>query len=281
MIVFPNCKINLGLHILNKRADGYHNLETVFYPVPLMDALEIITTNKNENASSTGVQFSSSGAIPEIPAEENTCLKAYRILKKDFPQLPAITMHLHKIIPSGAGLGGGSADGAFTLTLLNKKFCLNLSFEKLMQYALRLGSDCPFFILNKPCIATGRGEILKEIDLNLSPYKFLLVNPGITINTAHAFSNITPAIPDQPVKEIIRKPIESWKEHLTNNFEKTVFIKFPEIKSIKDNLYHSGAIYASLSGSGSSVFGIFRKEEIISYTFPEHYFIKELNCKLK
>ena len=187
MVSFPNCKINLGLNIVNKRNDGYHDFETVFFPIHLKDALEIIEKEKFE--------FSTSGLPIEGEPEKNLCIKAYQLLKKDFPQLPAVQMHLHKAIPMGAGLGGGSADGAFTLKLLNKKFDLSLSEKQLINYSLQLGSDCPFFILNKPCFATGRGEILEQIDLDLSEYKILIVHPAIHISTAWAFSTIKPLKP--------------------------------------------------------------------------------------
>lgn len=178
-------------------------------------------------------------------------------------------MHLHKIIPTGAGLGGGSADGAFALKLLNEKFNLGLNIEELNHYASQLGSDCPFFILNKPCVATGRGEILEPINLNLPGYKFVLVNPGIHISTSWAFSQITPALPRRSIKEIIQHPIETWKNELTNDFEIPVFKNYPEIKEIKDSLYKSGAVYTALSGSGSTVFGIFKKNQrLLSLFLP-------------
>ena len=281
MLTFPNCKINLGLHILQKRADGFHDLETVFYPLPLKDALEVISDIEKNKNSTPSISFSSSGSPIEIQTEENICVKAYHLIKKDFPQLPAIKMHLHKIIPTGAGLGGGSADGAFALKLLNEKFNLRLSIEELKHYGLQLGSDCPFFILNKPCVATGRGEILEEIQLDLSDYKFVLVNPGIHINTGWAFSQITPTLPKRSAKEIIQQPIETWKNELITDFESTVFKNYPEIKEIKDSLYRSNAVYAGLSGSGSTVFGIFKKESKTSFFFPSHYFIKELINELK
>jgi 4-diphosphocytidyl-2-C-methyl-D-erythritol kinase len=189
VIAFPNCKINLGLHILQKRADGFHDLETVFYPIPLRDGLEII---QNASASPNQIEFTLSGLAIDAKPEDNICVKAYHLLKKDFPQLPPVKMHLHKTIPSGAGLGGGSADGAFTLLLLNKKINLDLNEEQLTQYALQLGSDCPFFIINKPSYATGRGENLQAIELDLSSYQIVVVNPGIHINTGWAFSQITP-----------------------------------------------------------------------------------------
>src|SRR5436190_7695211 len=202
MILFPNCKINLGLNIVKKRDDGYHDIETVFFPVHLKDSLEIIEKEKFE--------FSTSGFSIEGEQDKNLCIKAYNLLKKDFPELPAIQMHLHKAIPMGAGLGGGSADGAFTLKLLKKKFDLTLSEKQLINYSLQLGSDCPFFILNTPCFATGRGEVLEQIEIDLSAYKIFIVYPGIHVSTAWAFANIKPSIPARSIKEIITKGIETW-----------------------------------------------------------------------
>jgi 4-diphosphocytidyl-2-C-methyl-D-erythritol kinase len=280
MLSFPNCKINLGLRILRKRTDGFHDLETVFYPLPLKDALEVITDDEKNQNSTASISFTSTGSPIEIQAEENICVKAYHLIKKDFPQLPAIKMHLHKIIPTGAGLGGGSADGAFVLKLLNEKFSLRLSPEQLKHYALQLGSDCPFFIMNRPSVATGRGEILEEIQLDLSDYKFVLVNPGIHINTGWAFSQITPTLPKISIKKIIQQPIATWKNELINDFEIPVFKNYPEIKKIKEGLYTSNAVYAGMSGSGSTVFGIFKKEMKTSFSFPAHYFVKELFSEL-
>ena len=277
MIVFPNCKINLGLRILSKRTDGYHDLETVFYPLSFYDALEVIPDEvKDLNASR--VLFSNSGLSINGNTNDNLCIKAYNLLKKDFPQLAGIQMHLHKAIPSGAGLGGGSADAAFTLKLLNEKFNLALSTDQLINYALQLGSDCPFFIINKPCFATGRGEILEPITIDLSSYKFVIVNPRIHINTASAFSGISPSLPLKPVKEIIQQPLETWKNELINDFEKTVFSKQPEIGNIKNKLYDSGAFYASMSGSGSTVYGIFEKDYVPKFNFPSNYFVKEIQA---
>lgn len=191
MIVFPNCKINLGLSIIGKRNDGYHNVETIFYPVSVKDILEITTLTSNEllarDRENHHIQFSTSGLPVEGAQNDNLCIKAYHLLKTDFSELPALKMHLHKVIPMGAGLGGGSSDGAFTLRLLNEKFHLNLTTRQLIDYAIKLGSDCPFFIINKPCFATSRGEIMETITLDLSKYSFMLVNPGIHINTGWAF----------------------------------------------------------------------------------------------
>jgi 4-diphosphocytidyl-2-C-methyl-D-erythritol kinase len=268
MVTFPNSKINLGLHIVGKRGDGYHAIETVFFPVQLKDALEVIEKEKFE--------FSMSGSPIEGETEKNLCIKAYHLLKKDFPQLPSVQMHLHKAIPMGAGLGGGSADGAFTLKLLNKKFELNLSEKQLINNSLQLGSDCPFFILNKPCFATGRGEILEPTELDLSEFKIVIVHPAIHISTAWAFANIKPLKTIKSIKQIIQQPITTWKDELINDFEKPVFAKHPEIKSIKEALYDEGALYASMSGSGSAVYGIVRKEKTISLSFPENYFVMTL-----
>lgn len=272
MIFFPNCKINLGLHVLQKRSDGFHDLETVFYPVALQDAIEIVQHPQPE----TDIEFSTSGLTVEGPLSGNSCVKAYRLLKKDFPDLPAVKMHLHKTIPMGAGLGGGSADGAFTLVLLNKKFNLRMNDERLMKYALELGSDCPFFIRNTPCYATGRGEILEAVSLNLSPYKFVLVNPQVHINTGWAFSKIKPLAERMPLKEIIASPVEKWKANLKNDFEEAVFAQHPQIKECKETLYNAGAVYASMTGSGSTVFGLFDKDAKPVVGFPEHYIVKEV-----
>jgi 4-diphosphocytidyl-2-C-methyl-D-erythritol kinase len=269
VITFPNCKINLGLNITNKRSDGYHDLETVFYPIGLKDAIEVIEKED--------FKFSTSGLAIEGDHQNNLCNKAYHLLKKDLPQLPALHLHLHKAIPMGAGLGGGSADGAFTLKLLNKKFGLSLSEKLLLEYALQLGSDCPFFIINKSCFAKGRGEVLEQIDIDLSAFKIVIVHPGIHISTAWAFSNIKPSIPKKSIKEIIKQPIQTWKDELKNDFEDSVFLQHPEIKKIKTELYDAGAIYASMSGSGSALYGIFGKNKTVSLASPPNYFIKEVN----
>jgi 4-diphosphocytidyl-2-C-methyl-D-erythritol kinase len=277
MLSFPNCKINLGLQILNKREDGFHNLETVFYPLALKDALEIIP-NPNIN---TEIEFTVTGLTVTGDATDNLCVKAYHLVKKYFPQLPPVKIHLHKAIPMGAGVGGGSADAAFMLKLLNDKFKLLISTEQLMNYALQLGSDCPFFIINKPCFATGRGEVLEAVPVDLSAYKIVLINPGIHVNTGWAFTQLG-GILQQPnrhqksVKDIIYQPIETWKADLANDFETPVFTAHPQIKELKESLYHQGAIYAAMSGSGSSVFGIFDKS--VEPVFKnDNYFIKIIN----
>jgi len=249
MIQFPNCKINLGLSILAKRADGYHELETVFYPIAVSDALEILPAD-SLTMTQSGI------AVPGDPAQ-NLCLKAYHLLKKDFPQLPAVQMHLHKNIPMGAGLGGGSSDGTAALVILNQQFSLGLNESQLINYASQLGSDCPFFVYNKACHATGRGEILTPIALDLSNYQFLLIHPGLHIATKWAFQQLNPHTKSESIQSIIEKPITDWKKYLINDFEAPVFKAEPTLSVIKDQLYQLGAIYASMSGSGSSLFGIF------------------------
>lgn len=271
MIVFPNCKINLGLHVVQKRDDGFHNIETVFYPIPLIDALECIRDDKGND-----IEFSLSGITLEGNANDNLCVKAYHLLKQNYPLLPAVKMHLHKVIPPGAGLGGGSADGAFALSLLNKKFNLDISEDKLIELAAQLGSDCPFFIRNKSSYATGRGEILEDVSVDLSSYKIIIVNPGIHISTGWAFSQLTPAALKKDLRKIIAQPITTWKNELINDFEAAVFSQYPEIKLIKESLYNHGALYAAMSGSGSTVFGIFEKTNDTAPSFPAHYFVKKI-----
>ncbi len=277
MILFPNCKINLGLHVVRKRSDGYHDIETIFYPLPVTDVLEIIVRKEPGGPS---IHLTTSGIPINGRPISNLCVKAYKMLQKDFPLLPSILIHLHKVIPSGAGLGGGSSDAAATLQLLNKIGDLKLSDIKLMEYALELGSDCPFFIVNKPCYATGQGEKLEEFPIDLTEYKIMIVNPGIHVDTGKAFSSIKPAVPVQSIKDFISRPISEWKENLVNDFEKVVFNFYPEIETIKKELYHLGATYVSMSGSGSTVYGIFKKEKEIVHSFPDHYFIRISNSSL-
>lgn len=264
MLSFPNCKINLGLNITRKREDGYHDLETVFYPIALKDSLEIIQSSE--------FTFQSSGLPIDGDEKNNLCVKAYRLLKQDFPGIPTISIHLHKAIPMGAGLGGGSADGAFTLSMLNKKFKLGITEPQLLHYALQLGSDCPFFVVNKPCFATGRGEKLQVIDLDLSAYTIVLVNPKIHVSTKEAFADLIPQQPTISIREIVNHPVEEWRALLKNDFEAAVFKKHPAIAEIKTQLYDSGAKYAAMTGTGSTVFGLFRKDQPISTNFPPTYF---------
>lgn len=263
--------------MLRKRADGFHNLETVFYPIKVHDALEVIGRSYHPGSGDRQlVRFTSTGIAISGREEDNLCVKAYHLLKKDFQELPAVEMHLHKAIPMGAGLGGGSADGAFTLKLLNDKFRLNLGTNELINYAAVLGSDCPFFIINKPCVASSRGEMLESIALDLSRYQIILVNPGIHVETRWAFSEIIPhdrSEGDPALDQVLSASPADWKNKLINDFELPVFRKYPQIRMVKDHLYDQGALYASMSGSGSTVFGIFKKELTPTFSFPSSYTI--------
>jgi 4-diphosphocytidyl-2-C-methyl-D-erythritol kinase len=275
MVVFPNAKINIGLNIINKRVDGFHNIETVFYPIVLKDALEIITQKKQQEQL---VDFTQSGFIVDVAAEDNICVKAYYLLKKDFPLLPNVQMHLLKQIPMGAGLGGGSSNAAFAIGLLNKQYQLNLTVEQQQQYAAMLGSDCAFFIHNFPCYATGRGEVLQKSNIDLSGFDIYIVHPGIHVNTAKAFAALhaTDWEKSNQLAEAIQLPVTQWKQHVKNGFEPVVFKQHAAIKDVKEKLYNLGAIYASMSGTGSSVYGIFEKENQPSFDFPENFFCKKI-----
>lgn len=254
MISFPHAKINIGLSILSKRPDGYHNLETVFYPLPLRDALEIIPSEE--------INFVQTGL--KIPGKEtdNLVIHAYNLLKKDYPQIEPLKIYLFKAIPIGAGLGGGSSDAAGIIRLINKLLDLAISLEQMNRYALELGSDCPFFMQDAPCFAEGRGEILKPVPLDLSEYSFLLIHPEIRIGTAWAYSMIKPALSKYDLKASIQQPIEDWMNIIQNDFEIPVFTEYPELLKIKEKLYEYGAAYASMTGSGSTIYGIFKKSTL-------------------
>lgn len=272
MLTFPNAKINLGLNITEKRPDGYHNLETVFYPIPLEDALEINILN----ASNEKFRLHQAGLEIAGEAENNLAVKAYKLLDARF-NLPPIDIHLFKRIPSGAGLGGGSADAAFMLKSLNEKFELNLPDETLEEYAARLGADCAFFIKNRPTYAEGIGNLFSPITLSLRGHQLWLVKPDIFVSTRDAFSRIKPRRPRLPLKEIVQLPIERWKECMVNDFEESVFPQFPAIGEIKEEMYRQGALYASMSGSGSSVYGLFKADAVL----PEVDFGKNaFTCKM-
>ncbi len=272
MITFPNAKINLGLNITERRPDGYHNLETVFYPIPLEDALEI-TPSTNSSNKFTLYQ---SGITIDSKPEDNLVIKAYLMLDKKF-NLPPVDIHLYKHIPSGAGLGGGSADAAFMLKLLNENFSLGLSIEELECYAAQLGADCAFFIQNQPTFAEGIGNIFSTVSLSLKNYQFVLVKPNVFVSTKAAFAHIKPRKPKRSLKEIISHPITEWKELMVNDFEESVFPQYPVISEIKERLYQQGAIYASMSGSGSSVFGLFDSEKYIEKTlFSDCFFFARI-----
>ena len=259
MITFPNIKINLGLSITEKRPDGYHNLETVFYPVALEDALEIRT---NPEAQQKFTLHQHGMEIAGNP-ENNLVVKAYLLLDKEF-HLPPVEIHLYKHIPSGAGLGGGSSDAAFMLKLLNEHYNLQLSDNQLEDYAATLGADCAFFIKNTPTYAEGIGNIFSPIELSLKGYRIMIVKPDVFVSTREAFANIRPHRPEYPVREVIRRPVAEWKDTLINDFEASVFPQYPVIGEIKEELYHQGAIYASMSGSGSSVFGLFAADTTLT-----------------
>lgn len=263
MLVFPNAKINIGLNITEKRSDGFHNLETVFYPINLTDILEFVESNDKTTFQNTGLQINVSNS-------DNLVLKAYYLLKENY-KLPELHIHLHKIIPFGAGLGGGSSDAAFMLTALNTYFNLQITDTEIEKYAQQLGSDCSFFIKNKPVFAEGTGNIFSEINLDLSTYYILIIKPDIHINTKEAFTRIKPAKPEFNLKGISQLPVSEFNKTLTNDFEKSVFKLYPKVKQIKEILYHAGAIYAQMSGSGSSVFGIFSEKPKIPSEFNSYF----------
>ncbi|TAJ14165.1 4-(cytidine 5'-diphospho)-2-C-methyl-D-erythritol kinase [Marinilabiliaceae bacterium JC017] len=255
MICFPNAKINLGLNIINKRSDGYHNIETVFLPIGLRDVLEVVHNCEGKQDYTWG----NTGIVVDTPPENNICIKALRLMQQEVALSP-IQIHLHKHIPFGAGLGGGSADAAFMLKLLNDFFELSLSNEKLKEMAVKLGADCSFFVDNMPAYATGIGEIMEPVTLNLEGYHLVLIVPDIHVSTPEAYSLVVPKKPDVCVKDSIKRPVEEWKDSIKNDFEISVFSKYPAIAELKQMLYDKGAVYASMSGSGSSVYGIFREE---------------------
>lgn len=250
MVTFPNAKINIGLQVLNRRSDGYHNLETVFYPIDLHDVLEMVVADE--------FRFIPSGlAIPDN-GTDNLCLRAYHLLQCTY-DLPPVHIHLHKTIPIGAGLGGGSADAAFLLKLANEQFGLGLDETKLMEYARQLGADCTFFIRNTPVLASGIGDVFEEIDLDLSSYHLVLVKPDIHIATAAAYGTVMPNPVGRQLATAIEKPVVRWRDTVANDFENGIFAMYPEIAAVKAFLYEKGAVFAAMSGSGSSVFGLFEE----------------------
>lgn len=254
MVSFPPCKINLGLNITRKRADGFHDIETCFYPVPWTDIIEFIASEE--------FAFTQSGSGVPGSKDDNLCVRAFRLFQRDFG-CGNVKIHLHKIIPVGAGLGGGSSDAAHSLLLLNTIFNTHLDRERLSHYASLLGSDCTFFIHNEPMIGMGRGNELHDVNLSLKDKHLVLIHPPIHISTAEAYANVTPAKWETDIRDVIEKmPVYLWREFLVNDFEASVFQKYPLIKQIKDSLYKMGALYAAMSGSGSSVFGIFENNNV-------------------
>lgn len=258
MLVHPIAKINLGLNVVERRPDGYHNLETVFYPVPITDALEVYEMDA-QFPSEVDCDLKVTNISIEGDEQQNLVVRAYRLLKQDFPTLPRIHAHLFKGIPTQAGMGGGSSDCGFMITLLNQCFQLGLSENQMIDYASKLGADCPFFILNRPCYAEGIGERLQPIDLSLSGWYLAVVRPAIPVSTKEAFSLITPQHTQRNCRDIVAQPVETWRDVLVNDFEKSVFALHPEIGAIKEQLYSMGAVYAAMSGSGSSLFGLFHQ----------------------
>ena len=271
MINFPIAKINLGLNVVEKRPDGYHNLQTVFYPVPIKDALEVHVTDE-AFPSDYDCDLKVTNITIEGDEQRNLVVRAYQLLKQDFPTLPRIHSHLWKGIPTQAGMGGGSSDCAYMMLLLNQQFRLGLTDEQLIEYAAKLGADCAFFILSRPCYAEGIGEKLQPIDLSLSGYYIAVVRPDIPVPTKEAFSRIRPHYPAQNCRETVMQPVETWRDTLINDFEESVFALHPEIGNIKQQLYDMGATYAAMSGSGSALFGLFKKQpDSLSQAFPNMF----------
>lgn len=292
MICHPNAKINLGLNVTERRPDGYHNLETVFYPIPLCDTLQFSTdatdSHRPEGIFPNGIPvqehstedytFRSGGIDIDCPPEQNLLIKSLRLIREHYA-LPHLYISLHKQIPSGAGLGGGSSDAAHTMKSLNQMFNLGLSDNELEERVTGLGADCPFFVRNRPVFATGIGNIFTPIGLSLSGWHLVLVKPDIFVSTKEAYARISPRRPETPITDIIRRPVEEWKDLLTNDFEEGVFALHPEIADIKARLYDQGAAYASMSGSGSSVFGLFRtapEETDMRRLFPGSFYFQAL-----
>lgn len=268
MIAFPNAKINIGLNIIEKRDDGFHNLETVFYPSDLCDILEVVESKTLKRGE---YNFDASGIEVDCNPEDNIIIKAYNLMASKY-DIPGVDIFFHKNIPFGAGLGGGSADAAFMLKLLNDNFNLGISNEILEEYASQLGSDCPFFINNKPVFAYGRGELFEKTELNLNGLYLVVVKPGITVSTPMAYAGITPCLPEFDLRKINELDIQDWKGNVVNDFEENVFKLFPEIGEIKNTLYEQGAVYAAMSGSGAAVYGIFKDEVDLKDNYPDYFY---------
>lgn len=265
MVIFPNAKINLGLSVLKKRSDGFHQIESVMYPISINDALKLIIARDEKFG------FSSSGINIPGKSENNLCIKAWKLLQATY-NLPEVKIHLHKVIPMGAGLGGGSADGACMIKLIDQVFGLNLSVGRMEDYARQLGSDCAFFINNQAALAYDKGDQLKPVELDLTGYFLILVKPDVHINTAEAYAGIIPKVPETPMEEIIRFPIEEWKDRLKNDFETRIFKTHPILSETKEILYQTGAVYASMTGSGSAIYGLFKKEVGLKDRFSNCYY---------
>lgn len=261
MVTFPNAKINIGLNIISRREDGYHNIESIMTPIPWCDILEIVPSNNDTTT------LTITGREVNCPVEKNLVMKAYRAMEARY-NLPAVEIYLHKIIPDGAGLGGGSADAAFTITLLNDLFNINATKEELAEIAATIGADCPFFIYNKTKLATGIGTEFTNLDLDLSGYKILVVKPQVSVPTAQAYAGVTPQEPQHSLPKLIEKDINTWQEAIKNDFEKSIFNIHPIVAQIKQQIIDLGAIYASMSGSGSAIYGIFENDKLSEDTPP-------------
>lgn len=265
MITFPNAKINLGLNVVSRRPDGYSNLETVFYPIPVCDALELLDSDEK------GLKFVQTGLEVDGDVEKNLVVRAFRAVEKAAGRTFDAEVHLQKSIPFGAGIGGGSADASFMIRMMNEHYHLGWSDEKMAEIAITIGADCPIFIYNRPMYAEGKGEILSDIDVNLSGYYFVLVKPNVHVSTADAFRGITPAPAKINCRDIVSLPMTEWKGKLENDFEKTIFALHPSVAAIKEKLYELGAVYASMSGSGSSLFGFFEEKPNLEGLFGDAY----------
>jgi 4-diphosphocytidyl-2-C-methyl-D-erythritol kinase len=270
MISFPNCKINIGLNIVGKRADGYHNIETVFYPLTLCDALEILPVSNKHSCD----QFIMEGINFDSDTEDNLCMKALRLMQRA-KVIPLVKIVLMKNIPVGAGLGGGSSDAAFTLKMINTLYKVGFTDEQLVEMSSILGSDCAFFILNKPVFASGKGDQMTPVSLLLAGYTIVIVKPPVFVSTAEAYSGTTPTQPDHSLMDLIQLPVSQWRNRIKNDFEETIFPNHPEIAAIKQKLYDMGAIYASMSGSGSSLFGFFKQPVQAPDAFPGCFYHEE------
>jgi 4-diphosphocytidyl-2-C-methyl-D-erythritol kinase len=276
MLVFPNCKINLGLHVTAKRPDGFHNIETVFYPISWCDALEVIENKKTAAA----FQLSQSGIAIEGDVKSNILYKAWEIIASE-KKLPPLSVHLHKHIPMGAGLGGGSADAAYFINLLNEQFQLAYTPAQKLSLAARLGSDCAFFIHNHPVLAEGRGNEFSDIRVDLSAYYILLVYPAVHCNTKEAYEGLVPKAPQQHLRTVLGShAISNWKDVLVNDFEGPAFKKHPAIQALKNSLYTNGALYAAMSGSGSTVFGIFERQPTLNFPAGYCYYLQKPLAKV-
>jgi 4-diphosphocytidyl-2-C-methyl-D-erythritol kinase len=273
MITFPCAKINLGLNIVAERSDGYHDIETIFYPIPFTDVLEVKSMS-DEFPSEIGCDLKVTGNIIDCNDNDNLVVKAYQLLAADY-RIPRIYAHLYKRIPAQAGLGGGSSDAAFMIRLLDERYRLNIGNSEMEHYAARLGADCAFFIMAEPSFATGIGDQLIPADApkgNLNGYFILIIKPKVMVSTRDAYAKITPRQPQKSCRTIVHQPISTWKDELINDFEGPAFAQYPELAAIKEKLYQSGAIYAQMSGSGSSIYGIFRKDPVfLKEVFKEDF----------